>query len=37
MIPIPVTTTSSFLLINKQGAAHGNIPFIVDAVSEYIV
>lgn len=26
-----------FLLINKQGAADGNIPFIVNAVSEYIV
>lgn len=37
MIPILVTTTVSFLVINKQGAADGNIPFIVDAVSEYIV
>lgn len=30
-------TTGPFLLINKQGAADENIPFIVDAVSEYIV
>lgn len=37
MIPLPVTTTGSFLLINKHRAADGNIPFIVDAVSEYIV
>lgn len=36
-IPIPLTATGPFLPINKQGAADGNIPFIVDAVSGYIV